>query len=234
MAPRNKVLCALPADELLELSKWLRPVELRYQQVLLRPGQPIEGLWFPESCVVSLVIPMPEGREVECGMIGAEGVVGLGGAITGGCSYTRQAVQIGGPALRLSKPRLLQGLRRLPTFVRLLHESHDAFVAHCLQTTACFAIHSAPERLARSLLELSDRACSDELPLTHDVLALTIGGSRQTVTTVLSQLERVGALSTHRNRILLLDKRVIEARACSCYRVAHASAEPFRHPLASR
>jgi CRP-like cAMP-binding protein len=230
----NDVLTGLPASELTELSKRLNRVELRFNQVLLAVGQQIESVWFPENAVISLVLPMPEGREIECGMIGREGIVGLGGAITGGRSYTRQMVQMSGAALHLGRSDLLRCGRELPAFSNCLHKSQDELVAHCMQVTACLALHKAEARLARILLEFSDRTRENELRVTHDTLAVSIGATRQTVTSILDRLERDGGIRIQRNRILILDRSLISTHACSCYGTAVSTDTGLRSPTKIR
>src|SRR5262249_56162626 len=110
---------------------WLQAVELRCQDVVLRAGQSVEAIWFPETCVVGLVVATPEGRDVECGMIGHEGVVGLGGAIAGGYSYTRQTVQIGGAALGGHQIPPLPGGGPGPRLCSTPREDARAAPLHC-------------------------------------------------------------------------------------------------------
>jgi CRP-like cAMP-binding protein len=174
---------------------------------------------------------MPEGRDIECGMVGREGIVGLGGAITGGRSYTRQTVQMPGSALHLGRWDLLRCSRELPVFGNHLHKSQDELIAHCMQVAACLAIHKAEARLARILLEFFDRSHSDELRVTHDTLAVAIGATRQTATSILDRLERDGAIRIQRNRILLLDKSLIATHACSCYGTAVSTDTGLRRPI---
>jgi CRP-like cAMP-binding protein len=230
----NDILSGLPATELAELSRRLNRVDLRSSQVLLGVGQQIDSVWFPETAVISLVLSMPEGRDIQCGMIGREGIVGLGGAMTGGRSYTRQTVQISGSALHLGRSDLLRCSRELPEFGNYLHKSEDKLVAHCMQVAACLAIHKAEARLARILLEFSDRIRNDELRVTHDTLAVAIGATRQTATSILDRLEREGGIQIQRNRILILNRTWIATRTCSCYGTAVSTDTGLRSPIKIR
>jgi hypothetical protein len=68
----------------------------------------------------------------------------------------------------------------------------------------------------------ADRVDERELPLTHDMLSIILGVRRAGVTDTLSRLERSGALKKARGTIEILDRRVLERRACECYRVITA------------
>ena len=60
------------------------------------------------------------------------------------------------------------------------------------QTALANGLNKIEERLARWLLMAADRLGSDELPLTHEFLAIMLGTQRPGVTIALHELERAG------------------------------------------
>jgi hypothetical protein len=54
-AVRNRLLAALPPDDLAQLWPRLKAVELPFRQVLHAPGAPIEAVYFPETGWVSML-----------------------------------------------------------------------------------------------------------------------------------------------------------------------------------
>ena len=78
--------------------------------------------------------------------------------------------------------------RRGAFYVLMTFYSH-AVVAAGMQATACNAVHSVEQRLARWLLMAHDRMASDEFPLTQEFAAMMLGTSRQTVTIVAGILQ---------------------------------------------
>ena len=54
-APRNRLLAALPPDDLARLRPRLEAVELPFHKVLHAPGEPIEAVYFPETGWVSML-----------------------------------------------------------------------------------------------------------------------------------------------------------------------------------
>jgi CRP-like cAMP-binding protein len=82
--------------------------------------------------------------------------------------------------------------------------------------------HGVRARLAKALLAVQDRTHGGDLPpLTHSVLADMLGVRRGAVTLAAADLQRDGFLRYQRGKISILDRRRLEAEACSCYRARH-------------
>ena len=76
-ATRNRLLAALPPDDLARLWPRLEAVELPLRKVLHAPGQPIEAVYFPETGYASMLAYLEDGDAAEVGLIGREGMLGL-------------------------------------------------------------------------------------------------------------------------------------------------------------
>src|SRR4051794_31720844 len=76
IVPANRVLAALPPEHAALLLPHLRTLVLTQGDRLLRAGELIEHVVFPQSGVVSVVVTMNDGIAVEAAMIGREGVIG--------------------------------------------------------------------------------------------------------------------------------------------------------------
>jgi Mn-dependent DtxR family transcriptional regulator len=87
-----------------------------------------------------------------------------------------------------------------------------------VQSTACNAVHSVEQRLARWLLMARDRMESDHFTLTQEFAAMMLGASRPTVTIVASALQRAGLITYHRGHLTIVDGEGLEAASCECYR----------------
>jgi CRP-like cAMP-binding protein len=96
----------------------------------------------------------------------------------------------------------------------------SALVGFIMQSTACNAVHSVEQRLARWLLTAQDRMGSDDFPLTHDFIAMMLGATRPTVTVVAGTLQKAGLITYHRGHVTILDRERLEAASCECYQAA--------------
>ncbi len=44
---------------------------------MMKPGVPADYVYFPETCMVSLILVLEDGASIEVGLIGREGLVGV-------------------------------------------------------------------------------------------------------------------------------------------------------------
>src|SRR3954452_19554648 len=102
MPVRNLLLAALPEEVRDDLTKHSRIVELKKSDVLHRPGQKIETIYFPIDCLISITVTMTEARTVEAGIVGSREMVGLN-AFMGGreTNQTEYVCQAPGTAVRV-------------------------------------------------------------------------------------------------------------------------------------
>ena len=87
------------------------------------------------------------------------------------------------------------------------------------QTAACNRHHSAEQQLCRWLLLTLDRLTTEELVMTHELVASMLGVRRETITDVAGELQRAGCIRYRRGHIAVLDRHGLETRACECYAV---------------
>ena len=109
---------------------------------------------------------------------------------------------------------------RRSAFYELMAPYEQALFAFVAQSTACNAIHSVEQRLARWLLMAQDRMASDEFPLTQEFVAMMLGASRPTVTVVAGTLQKAGLIKYRHGSVTIVDREHLEAASCECYRAA--------------
>jgi Mn-dependent DtxR family transcriptional regulator len=78
--------------------------------------------------------------------------------------------------------------------------------------------HPVEQRCIRWLLTIRDLIAQDDIPLTHDLLASTLGVHRPTVTVVIRSLHHAGLVDEERGRIVIRDPDRLAAACCECYR----------------
>jgi hypothetical protein len=87
------------------------------------------------------------------------------------------------------------------------------------QSVLCNIRHELRERLCRWLLLACDRLDDRRIPVTHDILSMTLGVRRAGVTMALAKLEATGALRRSRGAIEVIDRGILERGSCECYRI---------------
>ena len=73
----NVILLSLPNAEYRMLRPHLQPVDLPQHEILHEPGEKIQFTYFLNEGMVSLVALSRDGRSVEVGIVGKEGMVGM-------------------------------------------------------------------------------------------------------------------------------------------------------------
>jgi len=217
--PRNRLLAALPATELARLRPHLTPTVLSVRRTLSKADAPIDYAYFIEWGEVSLTAPFDEGETIEVGVIGREGLVGIGAVHGAERSSIGATVQVEGAALRVRAGVLRQAAERSKSVMRLLLKFSYALQRQVAQSAACNGKHTLEKRLARRLLMAHDRNGSDDLPVTHDSLALMLGARRPGVTTAMGLFKAAKLLDSLPGRISVLDRAGLEAAACPCYAI---------------
>ena len=65
---------------------------------------------------------------------------------------------------------------------------------------------------------MHDYVGDNELHLTHDLMALTLGVRRSSVSIAAQEFKNAGLMDYVRGHIHMLDREGLQARACECYR----------------
>jgi CRP-like cAMP-binding protein len=220
-AVRNLLLAALPKTDRDRLLPSLDVVPLKLKDQLHKPGERIRHVYFPGGGFCSLVAILEDGGMVEVATIGREGVVGINAAVDGTSGPSATIVQ-GATELcyRMSADAYRREMDRRGAFYELLTRYGQALVGFIMQSTACNAVHSVEQRLARWLLTAQDRMESADFPLTQEFAAMMLGATRPTVSIVAGTLQKAGLITYHRGRVRVLDRARLEAASCECYRAA--------------
>jgi hypothetical protein len=218
-ASANYLLAALPRKAYLRMLTGLVPVDLIYGQVLYEPAGRIRHVYFPIDCLVSLLTAVDKRRTLEVGMVGNEGMVGMPMALGIGVSAVRSLVQGSGSAMRMTAEGFRAEFKNNMPLQRALFRYNHLLMAQISQTAACNRFHEAEPRLARWLLMTSDRLHCDEFRLTHEFLSHMLGVRRVGVTEAAGALGHKKLIEYSRGNIRILDRKRLEAAACTCYRI---------------
>ncbi len=217
----NRLLNRFPKAIAGRLRKRMQRVTLDVKQVLYEAKGPVEHVYFPIDCVLSAVTVMQDGSMIEVATVGNEGAVGLPPALEAETSPNRVFAQVAGDAWRIGIRTLRDESEREKALAKLLSLYQAAFMMQVSQSVACNGLHTLPQRTCRWLLMTHDRLPGDELPLTHEFLAIMLGVRRAGVTEVLQALQDNGLIRYGRGIIHVLDRRGLESRSCECFENAN-------------
>ena len=213
----NRLLAVLSPDDRELVRPNLEFVPLEVRQILERPGEPISHAHFVESGLVSMIGVNRANHRIEVGMVGYEGVTGLGVVLGAERSAHEALVQSSGAAWRISTPALRQVMASSPIFAETLLRYVHVFMVQANHTAIAAGRGKIHERLARGLLMWHDRVRDDELSVTHDFLALLLGVRRPGVTVALHELEGKGLIRSTRNMVRILDRGGLQRAARGYY-----------------
>jgi len=216
-APTNLFLSSLPAEELQRLHPYLKPVLLRRNAVLFKPGDRGGPITFPCGGMVSVLAVTGDGNAVEILTVGKEGYLGTVSLLGLGAHPYEVTATIGGPALQIQPQAFRIALKHAPVLNEHLMTYSAATFAQVAQRVACTAWHSVEARCAFRLLAAQDCIGGDVLPLTQETIARLVGIRRPGVTMVARALQRMGLITQARGRITIIDRRGLERVACECH-----------------
>jgi CRP-like cAMP-binding protein len=219
---QNRLLLALSVQDFTLVEPQLERVPLPVGTRLVEPNTPIEHAYFLEQGIASVVATTPQGRRIEAGIIGREGLSGI--PVLLGADHTPQEcfIQAAGEGLRIRADDLRRAMAGSASLHQHLLRFVQAFMVQMGQTALSNASHVLEQRLARWLLMCHDRVDGNDLSTTHEFLSLMLGVRRAGVTETLVGLEERGLISTRRSHVAVLDRVGLEEAAGDSYGVAEA------------
>jgi CRP-like cAMP-binding protein len=218
-AVNNVILLSLSDKEYNLLRPHLDSVDLPQYEILEEPGERIEYTYFLNDGMTSLVALSRDGRSVEVGIVGKEGMVGMS-LIAGLQQGTFRAImQMAGCGMRVRAEVFQDILASAPILRTELSRFALMHGMQVAQLAACNRLHEVEQRLARWLLMCQDRFDRQSLPLTHEFLAQMLGTGRPSVSLAAGSLESAGLIENLRGSVKILNRKSLEEAACECYAV---------------
>lgn len=216
--PENLLLASLPDKEKKRLEPFLSSVDMPDEMVLISPGQPIENIYFPETCVTSTLQELSDGSTVEAGLIGIEGMIGIQVWLHERQTPSKTLVQVSGRAQRMDTEDFIREVMETasPLNDYVARYTH-AFLVMTSQMAACNRLHEVEPRLCRWLKMIHDRVDRDEFGLRHEFIAEMLGVHRPTVSIAAKMLQKAGLIDYSRGRMRILDPEGLKNGACECY-----------------
>ena len=216
---RNSLLLSIPESEYLLIRPHLEFLTLPHLCVLHEPNKILQSSYFLNSGLISLMVETREGKTVEVGSVGNEGIAGLELAVGLSRSPLREVVLIAGDGFSVKAWALESALHLTPCLRKMLSQYSVLRSLQVAQTAACNRLHNVEQRFARWLLTLQARSDSDSLVVTHDFLAAMLGTDRPSVSVAAGNLQRSHVIEYKRGAVKILNRRKLEKLACECYAI---------------
>lgn len=221
----NHLLNALAPAELERLAVHLEAVDMPLGRVLYESGRRLNYVYFPTTCIVSLLHVLENGQSAEIAVVGNDGVVGVSIFMGGQTTPSRAVVQSAGEAYRLPGPFMMDEFTRGSAMQHLMLRYTQALLTQMSQTAVCNRHHSVDQQLCRWLLLSIDRLSTPELTMTQELIANMLGVRREGVTEAAGKLQKAGVISYRRGKISVLDRKKLEEMSCECYEVVRRETE---------
>ena len=227
MPVANRLLAALPKKEYQRLLPELEQVTMPFNETLYEPGQPIRHIYFPNDSIVSLLSEVATNSTLEVGMVGNEGLAGIGVFLGVSESRNHAVVQGAGTAMRMKAAALRREARHIGPLHRLLQRYAQSLLTQVSQSAACNRFHTVDARLARWLLMTSDRLGGDQFRLTQEFMSNMLGVRREGVTVAASALQKNNLISYSRGVLKILNRAGLQAVSCQCYKIIKDESDSY-------
>jgi len=214
---RSALASCLPAEAKEQLAGRILTKPTVSGEVLYGRGAPLLYLVFPLAGVISLQATLLDGRTVEEGSVGPEGVLGVEYFLGERESGYHAVVTIAGEAAWLSVSDFEAIIEKFPPVQRALQDTIRKTISALRNRVICASVHSASQRLATWLLRAHDRTGSPRFELTQRTLAGLFGLRLATISDASSRLSAAGAIDQTRGMLSIVEREQLEKLACECY-----------------
>ncbi|MFY9182847.1 Crp/Fnr family transcriptional regulator [Limnohabitans sp.] len=193
-------------------------VGLEPGQLIFRPYEAIQFVYFPVTAIIAMEIDISDGTSAEIVLIGKEGMVGSG-VMGGNQNFSRARVKFAGLAYKLPLTVFQSELSQDRSFLKIWMAVTRQMILQIAMPTVCSSRHSNEQQVIRWLMNTLDKTQGEVLQVTHQEIADSLGIRRESVTLTAGKLSQEGLLEISRGQLRVLNRPELEARACECYRV---------------
>jgi CRP-like cAMP-binding protein len=194
-------------------------VHLPYKEELHEYGSRIKHVYFLTSAVVSMLYVMADGEMTEVAVVGHEGVVGIS-HIMGEGALCSSVVHTEGYGYKLKADILKNAFSKGGELQRLLLRYMQALFSQISINTVSSRHYTIEQQVCLWLLDRLDRLPSNEIKVTHELIANMLGIRRESVTEATRRLHNEGLIDTSRGSIKVTNRRGLEMLSSECYYTA--------------
>jgi CRP-like cAMP-binding protein len=214
---QNLLLGALPAEEFGQLLPHLELASVEIGTVVCNSGIQMPYVYFPTSCIVSVLFDTKDGTSTETAVIGPEGLAGVTTFMGDGAMLNSMVIKSTGYAFRMKANVLREQFKRGGALQDYLLRYTQALLTQMSQTAVCNRHHTVVQQLCRWLLLSLDRLPTNELIMTQERIAHMLGVRRESIAEAAAKLQDEGLIHYRRGRIQVMNRPALEQRVCECY-----------------
>lgn len=214
---QNRLLAALSSSDYARILPNLKLIEMPVGWTISAAGDHVDYVHFPIRGIVSLIYDLENGSSSEIAIVGNEGMVGISIFMGGESLPSRTEVQCAGYAYQLSRKYLKHEFALGGKLQRVSLLYTQSLISQTSQTAVCNQHHTLEQQLCRWLLMTVDRMHNNIIVITQQLIARLLGVRRESVSDAARKLQNEGIINCSRGRITLLDRPLLEQRACECY-----------------
>jgi CRP-like cAMP-binding protein len=213
----NELVLSMPKDVFFQLQPEMRTVSFERGQAIYDTGDPFDFVYFPNNLVASRLAIMEDGAMIEVGVVGREGLLGVAALMGANSANNMTVAETAGTAIRMRTKVLRESFRHNFKLQTLMLGYYHNFLTQVSQRAACRCRHSVAQQLCTWLLQIHDRAETNDLTLTQETIANRLGARRASITVAINELEKNNLLSCKRGHITICNRAGLEQLACECY-----------------
>jgi CRP-like cAMP-binding protein len=217
---KNLMIKQFDAEKYDKLLQSFQLVCLEAGQLIFRPHEIIQFVFFPVSAIIAMQIDISDGSSADIVLIGKEGMVGSG-VMGGNQNFSRARVKFAGFAYKLPLSVFQSELAQNSAFLKIWMAATRQMILQIAMPTVCSSKHSNEQQIIRWIMNTLDKTQGQTLQITHQEIADTLGIRRESVTLTAGKLSHEGLIEVTRGQLQILDRPKLEVRACECYRVMH-------------
>lgn len=220
----NLMVKQLTTDKYDKLLPFFQLICLEADQLIFRPHEAIQFVFFPVSAIIAMQIDISDGSSADIVLIGKEGMVGSG-VMGGNQNFSRARVRFPGFAYKLPLGVFQSELAQDREFLKIWMATTRQMILQIAMPAVCSSKHSNEQQIIRWIMNTLDKTQGQTLQITHQEIADTLGIRRESVTLAAGKLAQERLIEVTRGQLQVLDRPKLEARACECYRVMHPATQ---------
>jgi CRP-like cAMP-binding protein len=225
----NVLLSVLPPGEFAIIQPSLQAVAYKPGTMLARAGDAVRTCFFPNNGMVSLLCVTEQGRSIEVGFTGFEGMVGIVSLFGKNEMPYDALVQSDVEGFTADARQVNNLFHRHGVFHNTVLRFSYVILKQMAQTCVCNHFHTIEARLCRWLSVMCERSNNRHLKVTQEFLAHMLGVQRTSIGLIANSLQQTGSIRYSRGRVEIVDLDRLRMSACDCYRIV---AEEYRRFVA--